>query len=146
MIDEHIEQKGIESHISGRQRVSALVALTFLEVIKASDRPLEVFEEEDTSITMPRRLGLSDVVERRIRNYQQDTKKGTKISDDEFKDLVLPLNAGIPNGLGGGNVSAGDLLAFELESIASDGGEYQLLGVEFYDSNSTAAVNGATIS
>ncbi len=67
-------------------------------------------------------------------------------SVDEFKDLVLPLNAGIPNGLGGGNISAGDLLAFELESIASDGGEYQLLGVEFYDSNSTAAVNGATIS
>ena len=64
----------------------------------------------------------------------------------EFKDLVLPLNAGIPNGLGGGNVSGGDFLAFELESIASDGGEYQLLGVEFYDSNSTPAVNGATIS
>jgi hypothetical protein len=77
-----------ESSVSTRGRVSALVALTFLEVIKASDRPLEVFEEEDTSITMPRRLGLSDVVERRIRNYQQETKKGHKISDEEFADLV----------------------------------------------------------
>ena len=77
-----------ESTANGRQRVSALVALTLLEVIQASDRPFEVFEEEDTSITMPRRLGLSDVVERRIRNYQKETKKGRKISDEEFCDLV----------------------------------------------------------
>jgi hypothetical protein len=77
-----------ESGVNGRRRVSALVALTILEVIKASDRPFEVFEEEDTSITMPRRLGLSDVVERRIRNYREETKKGHKISDDEFVDLV----------------------------------------------------------
>ena len=68
--------------------MSALVALTFLKVIQASDRPFEVLEEEDTSITMPRRLGLSGVVERRIRNYQEEAKKGHKISDEEFVDLV----------------------------------------------------------
>ncbi len=89
MTDHRMEQTEMaESRVSGRQRVSALVALTFLEVIQASDRPFEVFEEEDTSITMPRRLGLSDVVERRIRNYQKETKKGHKISDEEFVDLV----------------------------------------------------------
>ncbi len=89
MIDQRVEQtEEGESIANGRQRVSALVALTLLEVIQASDRPFEVFEEEDTSITMPRRLGLSDVVERRIRNYQDETKKGRKISDDEFYDLV----------------------------------------------------------
>ncbi len=77
-----------ESLASGTRRVSALVALTILEVIQASDRPFEVFEEEDTSITMPRRLGLSDVVVRRIQNYQEETKKGNKISDEEFSDLV----------------------------------------------------------
>ena len=89
MIERRTEQSEItDSRVSGRQRVSALVALTFLEVIQASDRPFEVFEEEDTSITMPRRLGLSGVVERRIRNYKEETKKGRKISDEEFKDLV----------------------------------------------------------
>ena len=89
MIDQRMGQTDTAESIgSRRQRVSALVALTFLEVIKASDRPFEVFEEEDTSITMPRRLGLSDVVERRIRNYQKETKKGHKISDEEFSDLV----------------------------------------------------------
>ena len=89
MTDHGMERQRItESTVSGRQRVSALVARTFLEVIQASDRPFEVFEEEDTSITMPRRLGLSDVVERRIRNYQEETKRGHKISDEEFVDLV----------------------------------------------------------
>ena len=65
-----------------------MVALTFLEVLQTSDRPFEVFEEEDTSITMPRRLGLSDAVEQRIRNYQEEAKRGHKISDEEFVDLV----------------------------------------------------------
>ncbi len=89
MIDQPIEQTETGEPItSGRQRVSARVALTILEVLRASDRPFEVFEEEDTSITMPRRLGLSDVVERRIRTYQEETKKGNKISDGEFGDLV----------------------------------------------------------
>jgi hypothetical protein len=89
MIDQRIEQTGMgESIDRGRRRVSALVALTILEVLRASDRPFEVFEEEDTSITMPRRLGLNDVVERRIRTYQGETKKGNKISDGEFGDLV----------------------------------------------------------
>ena len=89
MIDQGTGQTGMGEPIaSGRQRVSALVALTILEVLRASDRPFEVFEEEDTSITMPRRLGLSDVVERRIRTYQEDAKKRNKISDEEFRDLV----------------------------------------------------------
>jgi hypothetical protein len=42
---------------------SAVVALTLLEVIRAQDLPTEVLEQEDTSVTLPRRLGLSDVVE-----------------------------------------------------------------------------------
>ena len=37
---------------------------------------------------MPRRLGLSDAVEHRIRTYQLETKKGNKISDEEFAELV----------------------------------------------------------
>ena len=77
-----------EPAANGRPRVSAVVALTFLEVIRAHDRPSEVLEEEDTSITMPRRLGLSDVVERQIRSYQDKTKRGRKISDEEFGNLV----------------------------------------------------------
>ena len=77
-----------EPAADGYNRISAVVALTLLEVIKVYDRPSEFFEEEDTSITMPRRLGLSDVVEVQIQNYKGETKRNRKISDKEFTNLV----------------------------------------------------------
>ncbi len=68
-------------------RISAVVALTLLEVIQAQDLPAEVLEQEDTSVTLPRRLGLSDVVEQRIRRYREEVRKRRRISDDEVWDL-----------------------------------------------------------
>ena len=68
-------------------RISAVLALTLLEVIKAQDLPTEVLEQEDTSATLPRRLGLSDVVEQRIRRYREEVRKRGRISDDEVSDL-----------------------------------------------------------
>jgi hypothetical protein len=64
------------------------VALTLFEVIRHQDLPSEVLEEEDPSVTMPRKLGLSDVVEARIRHAREDVKRGQRITDDEFHDLV----------------------------------------------------------
>ncbi|MFV2007505.1 MAG: hypothetical protein ACC667_08655 [Longimicrobiales bacterium] len=64
------------------------MALTLFEVIRHQDLPSEVLEEEDPSVTMPRKLGLSDVVEARIRHAREDVKRGQRITDDEFHDLV----------------------------------------------------------
>ncbi len=69
-------------------RVSAAVALTLLEVIQEQDRPTEVLESEDPSVTMPRKLGLSDVVERQIKQYREESRRGARISDSEFGDLI----------------------------------------------------------
>ena len=69
-------------------RISALVALTLLEVIRYQDAPTEVLESEDPSYTMPRRLGLSDVIDRQIRRYREEAHSGGRVSDDEFRDLV----------------------------------------------------------
>ena len=82
------EGESSKSVVNGHPRISAVVALTLLEVIKVYDRPSEFFEEEDTSITMPRRLGLSDVVEVKIQSYKDETKRNRKISDKEFTNLV----------------------------------------------------------
>jgi hypothetical protein len=73
---------------STRPRVAAQVGLTLLEVLRGQDLPSEVLEAEDTSVTMPRRLGLSDVVERQIRTYREEVRRGRRMSDDEMKDLV----------------------------------------------------------
>ncbi len=70
------------------RRVAAVVALTLLEVIKHQDLPSEVLESEDPSITMPRRLGLSDVIDRQIHRYREEVKRRERISDEEFRDLV----------------------------------------------------------
>lgn len=70
------------------RRVAAVVALTLLEVIRRQDLPTEVLESEDTAVTLPRRLGLSEVVERQIRLYREEVRKGRRISDEEVRDLV----------------------------------------------------------
>lgn len=73
---------------SDRPRVASTVALTLLEVMREQDRPAEILESENPSVTMPRRLGLSEVVGRRITLYREGARKGVRISDNEFGDLV----------------------------------------------------------
>jgi hypothetical protein len=71
-----------------RRRVAAVFGLTLLEVLRSQDRPEEVLQDEDVSVTMPRRLGLSEVVDRQIRSYQEAVKKRRRMTDDEMRDLV----------------------------------------------------------
>jgi hypothetical protein len=73
---------------SARPRVAAVVALTLLEVLRRQDLPTETLESENTSVTLPRRLGLSDVVDRQIRRYREEVRRGRRITDDEIRDLV----------------------------------------------------------
>lgn len=55
--------------------------------MRAQDRPGEILEDEDPTVTMPRRLGLSEVVERQIRTYRSDVRRGLRLTDDEIRDL-----------------------------------------------------------
>ncbi|MFQ5536105.1 MAG: hypothetical protein ACE5GJ_01515 [Gemmatimonadota bacterium] len=70
-----------------RPRVRAIVALRLLEVLREQDRPGEIMEEEDPTVTLPRRFGLSDVVERQIRTHREDVRRGVRLSDAEIRDL-----------------------------------------------------------
>jgi hypothetical protein len=71
----------------GPRRVQAVVALRLLEVIRDRDLPRELLEDEDPTRTMPRRFGLSDVVERQIRTYREDARKGARLTDEEVRGL-----------------------------------------------------------
>lgn len=64
----------------------------------------------------------------------------------EFILLDLPVNLPVPNGLGGGTLSAGDLLAFEFVTTTEDDGDYEVLSVEFIETIGSPAVSGGTIS
>ena len=63
------------------------MALRLLEVMRDRDLPGEILEDEDPSRTIPRRFGLSDVVERQIRTYKADARKRVRLSDSEVGDL-----------------------------------------------------------
>jgi len=70
-----------------QRRVQAVVALKLLEVIRDRDLPGEFLEDEDPAQTIPRRFGLSDVVERQIRTFRDDARRGVRILDREVADL-----------------------------------------------------------
>ncbi len=64
------------------------MALALLEVIQQQDLPSEILEDENVSQTMPRRFGLSDVVDRQVRLHREHARKGRKLSDGELQELL----------------------------------------------------------
>jgi hypothetical protein len=59
-----------------------------LEVMRGLDLPKEVLEDENPTRTMPRRLGLSDVVDRQIRTLRDDVRRGVRLADEEVQGLI----------------------------------------------------------
>jgi hypothetical protein len=52
------------------------------------DRPVEVLDDEDVTLTMPRRFGLSGVVDAQIRRYEREARHGRRIPAAEVEDLM----------------------------------------------------------
>lgn len=59
-----------------------------MEVIRNLDLPTEVLAAEDPTQTMPRRLGLSDVVDVQIRRFREEVRRKRRMSDSEAADLI----------------------------------------------------------
>lgn len=68
--------------------VLAALPLALLQSTRAHDRPVEVLEDEDLSASLPRRLGLSGVIERQIYQYEIAAKSGKRVSPDVFYNLL----------------------------------------------------------
>jgi hypothetical protein len=64
------------------------VALVLLETLKSADRPGEVLDDENVTLTIPRRLGLSGVVEAQIQRFRQEARLRGRISEQEILDLL----------------------------------------------------------
>lgn len=71
----------------GKELVAAVVGLSVLEVIRELDLPTEVLASEDPTQTMPRRLGLSEVVDQQIRLFREQVRKRERITDRQAQDL-----------------------------------------------------------
>jgi hypothetical protein len=64
------------------------VALVLLESLRDVDTPKEVLEDEAFSISLPRRLGLSDVIDGQMRRYADMRKRRRQLEASEFLDLL----------------------------------------------------------
>jgi hypothetical protein len=64
-----------------------VVGLSLLEVIRALDLPTEVLASEDPARTMPRRLGLSEVIDQQIRIFRAQVRRRERINDQRTQDL-----------------------------------------------------------
>jgi predicted hydrocarbon binding protein len=62
--------------------------LAVLESVRNHDRPLEVLEDEDLTASLPRRLGLTGVVETQIYRYRLARKRRERIPYDDVLDLL----------------------------------------------------------
>src|SRR5688572_13059487 len=69
-------------------RPQARVALALLEGLRDLDRPVEVLDDEDVTLTMPRRFGLSGVVDAQIRRYEREARHGRRVPAAEVEDLM----------------------------------------------------------
>jgi len=52
------------------------------------DRPDEVLEDEDVTVSLPRRLGLSDVIGVQIRRFQEEVRQRRLQSGAQVADLI----------------------------------------------------------
>ena len=69
-------------------QVVAALPVALLEATRSHDRPGEVLEDEDLSVSLPRRLGLSGVVDTQIHRYETAIRAGRRIPLDEFVSLL----------------------------------------------------------
>lgn len=73
---------------SGKATIMPAFPLILLETMRDMDQPQEVFEEENVAASMPRRLGLSDVVLAQIRRLEEEIRKGRPQSSELVTDLI----------------------------------------------------------
>jgi hypothetical protein len=68
--------------------VLATMPVALLEATRSHDRPGEVLQDEDLAVSLPRRLGLSGVIENQIHRYETAARARRRIQLDEFVNLL----------------------------------------------------------
>jgi predicted hydrocarbon binding protein len=68
--------------------ITPVFPLLLLQTMRDMDRPAEVLEDEDVTTSLPRRLGLSDVVGIQIRRLQEEVRHKRLQSSSQVEDLI----------------------------------------------------------
>lgn len=73
---------------AGSASVTPVFPLLLLETMRDMDRPDELLEGEDVALSMPRRLGLSDVVYTQIHRFREEVKRKRLQTPATVEDLI----------------------------------------------------------
>lgn len=79
---------GARVRAPARSLVASVLPLSLLEQLRIQDLPPEMLEAEDLAAHLPRRLGLTGVVETQIQRYKQAHRRGQSVPTDEVADLI----------------------------------------------------------
>lgn len=74
--------------VRGVQKVSPGIALALLHSLRATDTPDEVLEDESFRISLPRRLGLNEVIDAQMRRFEEMRDRGGALTPDEYGNLL----------------------------------------------------------
>lgn len=72
---------------TSRDAVDSVVGVALLEALRSTDTPPETLEAEDFSQSLPRRLGLSGVIDRQIERYARLEEEGEGLPPSDAEDL-----------------------------------------------------------
>lgn len=73
---------------AGPPRITPVLPLLLLQTIRDLDRPAESLEDEIWAESIPRRLGLSPVVDTQIRRWEGEVRAKTLHGENEVEDLI----------------------------------------------------------
>ncbi|MDP9349500.1 MAG: hypothetical protein M3P24_10240 [Gemmatimonadota bacterium] len=68
--------------------ITPLLPLLLFETMRDMDRPEEVLEGEDLSVSLPRRFGLNDVVFTQIHRFREEVRRKRAQSEAEIENLL----------------------------------------------------------
>lgn len=74
-------------HSGETRSVSPVLPLLLLETMRDRDRPDEVLEDEDITLSLPRRLGLSEVVRVQIARFEEEVRLHRPQLSSQVEDL-----------------------------------------------------------
>lgn len=74
--------------VADRPSITPVFPLLLLETMRDMDRPQEVLEDEDITTSLPRRLGLSEVVRVQIQRFQEEVRQRRPQAPSQVEDLI----------------------------------------------------------
>lgn len=78
----------MESRSPASGAVHAALPLALMESVRTHDRPVEVLEDEDLTLSLPRRFGMSTVMLKQIQLYESASRAGKSVPLEEFLGLI----------------------------------------------------------